>query len=157
MRIRQMSRVVALITSAALAGALAGCAGRVSMIPNPDPNLRKSSTQFAADAANRHPFKGDLPKGGEAVARAQVGYELNRLEITNLSNEDWHDCEVWVNGKYVVFLPKMEHGRLKILPFQMIYDDRGNYFPLDNTKTLVNQVAMVKDGKVYDVPVKLAD
>src|SRR3954471_16642269 len=127
MRVRKLT----IIAAAAL---LTGCAGRVSLIPNTDPNLRKSSTQFAADAAARHPFKADAPKAGEAVARAQVGYMLNRIDIENLSSEDWQDVDVWVNQQYVVHLPKMEHGKLKILPFQMIYDDKGNYFPLDNQK-----------------------
>ena len=150
MRVRRLSLIVA-------AALMTGCAGRVSMIPNPDPNLRKSSTQFAADAAARHPFKADAPKAGEAVARAQVGYMLNRIDIENLSSEDWQDVDVWVNQQYVVHLPKMEHKTLKILPFQMIYDDKGNYFPTNNSNTLVNQIALYKDGKLYDVPVKLGD
>jgi hypothetical protein len=159
MRFGRFTLTVAAATTTTVAAALfaGGCAGRVSMIPNPDPNLRKSSTQFAADAVSRHPFKADAPKAGEAVARAEVGYTLNRIDLVNLSNEDWNDVEVWVNQQYVVHLPKMEHGRLKILPFQMLYDDKGNYFPLDNRKVLVNQVSLYRDGKLYDVPVKLGD
>ena len=152
---RRLTLTAAATTAAALLAA--GCAGRVSMIPNPDPNLRKSSTQFAADAAARHPFKADAPKAGEAVARAEVGYTLNRIDLVNLSSDDWQDVDVWVNQQYVVHLPKMEHGKLKILPFQMIYDDKGNYFPLDNRKVLVSQVSLYKDGKMYDVPVHVAD
>jgi len=134
-----------------------GCAGRPALIPNPDKNLRKTSAEFAADAAKRHPYKKDAPRGGEAVARAQVGYTLNQIDLVNLSQEPWKDVEVWVNQNYVVFVPSMAPNKLKTLPFQMIFDDQGNYFPLDNKKTLVNKVEVYHDGKMYDVPVKLGD
>jgi len=136
---------------------VAGCSGRPSIIPNSDKSLDKTSSQFAADAAKRHPYKKDAPRGGEAVARAQVGYTLNQIDLVNLSQEPWKDVEVWVNQNYVVFVPSMAPNKLKTLPFQMIFDDQGNYFPLDNKKTLVNKVEVYHDGKMYDVPVKLGD
>ena len=138
-------------------GFIGGCAGRPSIMPNPDKSLRKTSAEFAADAAKRHPYKKDAPRGGEAVARAQVGYTLNQIDLVNLSQEPWKDVEVWVNQNYVVFVPSMAPNKLKTLPFQMIFDDQGNYFPLDNKKTLVNKVEVYHDGKMYDVPVKLGD
>src|SRR5215217_3536484 len=101
---------------------LAGCSGRPSLIPNADQSLRKPSSQFAADAAKRHPYKTDAPRGGEAVARAQVGYTLNQLDVVNLSQEPWTDVEIWVNQKYVVFVPRMEPNKLKTLNFQMLFD-----------------------------------
>src|SRR5437588_8960332 len=105
-----------------LAIALAvGCAGRPSLLPNGDPALRKTSAQFAADAAKRQPFKTDLPSGGKAEARAEVDYMLNQIEVANLSQQDWENVELWVNRKFVVFVPKMERQKLKSLPFQMIY------------------------------------
>ena len=110
-----------------------------------------------ADAAVRHPYKTDAPRGGEAVARSEVGYSLNRLDLINLSQEEWQDVEVWVNQKYVVFLPKVEPSRLKIINFQMLYDGKGNYFPLDNKKVMVSKVEVLKDGKMYDVPVRLGE
>jgi hypothetical protein len=136
---------------------LAGCSGRPSIFPNSDKSLRKTSAQFAADAAKRHPYKKDAPRGGEAVARAQVGYTLNQLDVVNLSQEPWNDVEVWVNQKYVVFLPSMPPNQLKSIPFQMLFDDQGSYFPLDNKKVLVTKVEAYRDGKMYDVPVKLGD
>src|SRR5687768_14560041 len=62
-------RPICRVTVPALIGLalLAGCAGRVSMLPNADKNLRKTPAQFAADAATRHPFKAELPSGGEAI------------------------------------------------------------------------------------------
>ena len=136
----------------------AGCAGgRPALIPNPDKNLRKASAQFAADAAVRHPYKSQAPRGGEAVARAQVGYTLDRLDLVNLSADEWQDVEIWVNQKYVVHLPRIEPNTLKIIHFQMLYDDKGNYFPTNNKKVLVDKVEVFKDGKMYDVPVRLAD
>lgn len=142
----------------AIALIAAGCAGgRPALIPNPDKNLRKASAQFAADAAVRHPYKSEAPRGGEAVARSQVGYSLDRLDLVNLSADEWQDAEIWVNQKYVVHLPRIEPNTLKIINFQMLYDDKGNYFPTNNKKVLVNKVEVFKDGKMYDIPVRLAD
>jgi hypothetical protein len=134
-----------------------GCSGRPSLIGNADPALRKSSAQFAADAATRFPYPADAPKGGEAVARAQVGYTLNVIEIINLSDEEWRDVEVRVNGTHVVFVPVMQPKKLKQLPFQMIFDHKGNYFPLSNKKVLVDKVEILRDGKLYTVTTKQAD
>ncbi|MCC6424288.1 MAG: hypothetical protein IT447_12490 [Phycisphaerales bacterium] len=134
-----------------------GCAGRPALLPNPDPTLDKPSTVFAADAVKRFPYKSDAPRGGEAVARAQVGYTLNRLDIVNLSDEDWSDVEVWVNQGYVVHVPLMKAHELKRLNFQMLYNDNGQYFPVDNSKVLVKSVELYRDGKMYTVPVQLAD
>src|SRR4029453_17768074 len=93
----QPHRAAAVLLVAATFALLAGCAGRPSLIPNSDKSLRKSSAQLAADAAKRHPYKSDAPRGGEAVARATVGYMLDQVDVVNLSNDDWTDVEVWVN------------------------------------------------------------
>ena len=61
---RLASEILACVAVAILA---ASCAGRASMIPNDDPALQKTAVEFAADAAKRHPFKADAPRGGEAV------------------------------------------------------------------------------------------
>jgi len=137
--------------------AAGGCSGRPSLIPNSDKDLRRSSAQFAADAAKRLPYKADAPRGGEAIGRATVGYTLDQLDVVNLSQEEWNDLEIWVNQKYVVHLPKMLPNKLVTLNFQMIFDDKGDYFPTDNKKTLVNKVEMYKDGKMYEIPVRLGD
>ncbi|MEA2711768.1 MAG: hypothetical protein QOF78_4369 [Phycisphaerales bacterium] len=134
-----------------------GCSGRPALIPNPDKNLRKASAQFAADAASRHPYKAEAPRGGEAIARSQVGYTLDRLDVINLSKQEWKDVEIWVNQKYVVFLPKVEPNTLKIINFQMLFDGKGNYFPTDNNKVMISKVEVLKDGKMYDLPVRLGD
>ena len=140
-------------------GTLAGCEGRPSLIPNSDPNLRKTSTQFAADAAKRFPYKADAPRGGEANGRAQVGYSVNKLEIENLGDDDWDDVEIWVNRSYVVWLPKLKArpGKITAIPFQAIYNQDGHSFPTDNRKTLINSVEVYHDGKMYDVKKQLAD
>ena len=82
---------------------------------------------------------------------------LDRLEVVNLSDEDWSDVEVWVNQRYVVHVPKMERGRLKQFNFQMLFDEKGNYFPTDNNKMRVKQVEVLHDGRVCSVPLQLAD
>ena len=137
--------------------ALIGCSGRPSIIPNKDKSLRKSSAEFAADAAKRHPYPADAPRGGEAVGRATVGYTLNQLDVVNLSKEAWNDVEIWVNKRYVVGVPKIEAGKLRTINFQMLYDDKGRYFPLNNNKVLVDKVELHRDGKIYDIPAKLGD
>jgi len=39
----------------------------------------------------------------------------------------------------------------------MLFDNKGNYFPTDNSKVLVNDVTMLRDGKMYTIPLQLAD
>jgi hypothetical protein len=142
----------------ALLGLTVGCAGRSSILPNPDPNLRKSSAQLAADAAKRSPYKADAPRGGEAPARAQVGYWADRVEVANLSSSDWQNVEVWVNKKYVCYVPAMpSKGQVAVLFFQMMFDDAGNSFPTDNNKTRVESVELYMDGKMFEVKTALAD
>src|SRR2546422_8577589 len=117
-----MNRIRLSLGCVVVVALLAGCAGRSQLIPNSEPALRKTSAQFAADAAKRFPYKSDSPKGGDAKGRCQVGYTLNVLEITNLSDEDWNDVELWVNRAYVVHLPvlKAHAGRVTAIPFQAI-------------------------------------
>lgn len=144
-----------------LIASLSGCAGRPSLIPNSDPALRKTSAQFASDAAKRHPFNASLPSGGVAKGRAQVGYGRDTVEVVNLGTEDWQNVEIWANRKYVVFVPKIAAGasRVKTLNFQMMFDEKGRYFPLDNAKpqNMLRQLEMVRDGQLYSIPVKQAD
>jgi hypothetical protein len=143
------------LLGAGAAAAVISCSGRPSIVPNSDKSLRRSSAQFAADSAKRHPYKAEVPRGGEAAARAQVGYMLDQIEVVNLSDEDWSDVELWVNQAYVVHIPQMQRGRLKRLNFQMIFDDQGHYLPTD--KIRVTKVEVLREGKMYDIPVQLAD
>jgi hypothetical protein len=137
------------------AALLAGCAGRASLLPNSDPALRKTSTEFAVDASHRFPYKADAPQAGDAIGRAQVGYMVLRVEIVNNSADDWKNVEVWLNQKYVVYVPEMPPHILKQLPFQMFYDADGHYFP--TSQTIVKKVEIYMDGKMYNVPLQLAD
>jgi hypothetical protein len=146
-----------ILTSSLFIAGIAGCAGRTSFVPNIDPRLRKSSTEFAAEAVKHFPYPANAPRGGDAQARAVIGYMLDRIDIENLSDEDWSDVDVWVNQQYVVHVPVMEKNLLKRLDFQMIYNDAGQYFPTDNSKTLVNKVEILRGGKMYDVKPQLGD
>jgi hypothetical protein len=132
-----------------------GCSGRPSLVPNSDPGLRKTASQFSADAAKRK-YPADAPRGGESIGRAQVGYTMNTIEIVNLSDEDWNNVEIWANEQYVVFVPKIEPHKSRTINFQMLYNDKGEYFPLDNSKVIVKKLEVLKDGKVYDIPVHVA-
>jgi hypothetical protein len=150
-----------LMFAAAALVPLAGCAGRPSLIPNSDPSLNKTSAQFASDAAKRHPFNAALPNGGTAKGRAQVGYGRDTIEIVNLGTEDWQNVELWANRKYVVFVPRIRAGadRVTTVNFQMMFDDKGKYFPLDNAtpERMVRQLEIVRDGSIYTVPFAQAD
>ena len=156
------SRIKLVLLLGAVWGAfLLGCEGRTSVFPNSDKNLRKTPAQWAADAAKRHPFNPDLPSGGQAVGRAQVGYMLNKVEVWNGSDADWTDVEIWANRTHVCHVPRIEAKgkRVKTLNFQMLYDADGNYFPTDNSKpkNQIRELEMVKDGKVYALALRLAD
>jgi hypothetical protein len=141
-------------------GTFAGCAGRASLLPNSDPALRKTSTAFAVDAASRFPYKADAPSGGAAIARAEIGYMLKRIDLVNNSADTWTNVEVWLNEKYVVFIPTMKPHDLKELPFQMFFDNQGNYFPRENStpsEALVKEIELYMGGKLYTVPLQLPD
>ena len=156
-----MTRTLPALAAAALLTVAAGCAGRPSLIPNSDPALRKTSAQFASDAAKRHPFNASLPAGGTAQGRAQVGYGRDTIEIVNLGSEDWQNVELWANRRYVVFIPRIRAGanRVTTINFQMMFDEKGRYFPLNNATPdrMVRQLEIVRDGQVYTVPFRQAD
>ena len=158
-----MRRLPAILTLLTLVAPLAGCAGRAELYPNDDPLLRKTSTQFAADAAKRFPYKADAPRGGQALAQAETGYFLDRLYVTNLSDQEWTDVDVWINGMYVVHLPRLESKIVKNLPFQSLYNEEGNSFPTHNGSwyqfqpVMIDKVELYRDGKLYDVPVRTAE
>lgn len=136
----------------ALAALLAaGCADRPTLVPNPDPNLRKTRSELSADAAQRFPYKANAPRSFEPRARAQVGYVVNRLEIVNFSGQDWQDVEVWVNGRYVCHVPRMEDRQLKEVHFPMLYDEDGRTFPTDNRRQRVEKVELYRDGTLYSI------
>ena len=140
-----------------------GCAGRAELWPNADNRLRKTATEFAADAAKRHPYKVDAERGGQALARAEVGYIIDRVDIINLSDTEWTNVEVWINGTHVIFLPAMEAKTIKKLPFQAIYNDQGQSFPTSNgaflkrEPVMITKVELYRDGKLFDVPVTAAE
>ncbi|MDB5321978.1 MAG: hypothetical protein JWN40_3609 [Phycisphaerales bacterium] len=136
---------------------LAGCAGRPSLLPNRDKDLRKTSVAFAADAAKRS-YPESAPRGAEAQAQASVDHGLaNRIEVINLSDENWTNVELWVNGKYVVFIPNWPSRRMEQVNFQMLYDREGGSFPVDNKNVRVATIEIFVDGKLHAVPARLVD
>jgi hypothetical protein len=146
--------LLAVVTVGLLCG---GCAGRTSMIPNSDKELRKPSVAFAADAAKRS-YPAAAPRGGDAQAQASVDHGLfNRIEVSNLSDGPWTNVEFWVNDKYVVFVPNWQPKEMKHIDFPMLYDRDGGSFPVDNKSIRVEKIEILRDGKLYGVPAKLAD
>jgi hypothetical protein len=151
----------ALFLIAILLALLGGCEGRVSLFPNADPELRKAPPEFAADAAKRFPYKANAAVAVEAAGRASVDYGLDVLQLTNISDEDWNNVELWINKQYVLFLPKVEKGAqsIKTLNFQMFFNDRGQSFPTNNipADNQVHSVEVLRDGKLYAIRTQLAD
>ena len=140
-------------------GILAGCEGRPTLFPNSDPGLRRTSTEFAADAAKRFPYPGETAKAGEAAGRAEVDLMLAQIQILNSSDDDWKDVDVWVNKSHVCHVPLIAKGKqtVKTIAFAMMYDEKGNYFTTQNGKNPLNRVEIFREGKLYTVPVRLAD
>jgi len=132
--------------------ATGGCAGRPSIFANSDADLQKTASQFAADAARRHPFKADAPRGPDATARAEIDYTFRKVKLENLSDDDWKDVEVWINQKYVVFVPNMPRKSLKVLDFPSFYDGEGNYFPIYKGTLLIDKLEILRDGTLYNIP-----
>ncbi|HEX4125205.1 MAG TPA: hypothetical protein VHY37_10805 [Tepidisphaeraceae bacterium] len=139
--------------------AMIGCSGRPALFPNSDPNLRKTSTEFAADAAKRHPYPSDLPRAGDALGRASIDYGTHVIELLNYSDQDWHDVDIWVNQNYVCHVPVIQKGDSseKVLNFTMLYDANGEYFWTAGGTIPVKKLEMVRDGKIYNIPFALAD
>ena len=125
MRVMRKRMKLVLLLGAVWGAFLLGCEGQTSVLPNSDKNLRKTPAQWAADAAKRHPFNADLPSGGQAVGRAQVGYMLNKVEVWNGSDADWDNVEIWANEQYVVSVSKIEPHKSRTINFQMLYNDKG--------------------------------
>src|SRR6516225_5879004 len=145
-----------LLSAAAIIG---GCTQPPAFLPNSDPAMRKTSAQFAADAAHRH-YESDAPKGGEANGSIDVDYGMHRLHVVNSSNEDWNNIELWFNQTYVIFIPNIpgNHAKVETIDFQSIFDEHGTHLPSDAGESPINTVEMYKDGKMYSLGVpKLAD
>lgn len=138
---------------------LAGCEGRPGLLPNSDPALNKTSTQFAADAARRFPYPSALPHPGTADGRAEVDVMLTRLQILNSSDEDWKDIEIWVNQSYVCHVPNIPKGkqRVETVGFEMLFNVNGDFFTTSGGKNPVTLIEMRRNGKVYQLPIVLAD
>jgi len=151
----QKTRVLAAMGLMMLIGA--GCADSPTLIPSSDHDLRRSNAQFAADAAKRT-YPTTATAGGQAAAQADVDYGwTNRIQMINLTDEDWIDADLWVNQTYVVHLSKWYKKQMKTITFSMLFDRDGNTFPTNNTKVRIDKLEVVRDGKIYNVPLKLAD
>jgi hypothetical protein len=156
-------RINRIITAASMGFALLttiGCSGQVSMVPNSDKSLRKTPAQFAADAVARHPFPSDLVEAGDANGQARVDYQFDTVQVVNLSDEDWTNVDVWADRTHVVNVPTLAGGgkRATTLHFQMMFDAQGNHYPINNyaAERQIRRLEVVRDGKVYQIPLNLA-
>jgi hypothetical protein len=138
-------------------GLLGGCDSRPTLFPNSDTDLQKTSMQFAADSAKRT-YEASAPRGADSQCRAEVEYELGSgsVALTNVSAADLTNVELWINQKYVVFIPRIEKGTAKTIAFKMAFDSDGDYYVPDVSKTPTN-LEIYHDGKMYTVPTVLPD
>jgi hypothetical protein len=152
-----MNTLVKLVSVGAMLLCLGGC-GLSYVVRNTDPALRRESEEFAADAAHRFPFRDDAPAANETVAQAEVNYGLfDQINLTNTSDADLQNVEVWINKNYVVYLPVIEKKTNKRISFDMLYDNSGHHFKVNEEQPMVKSIQLLADGKVYEVPVHLAD
>jgi hypothetical protein len=135
---------------------LLGCEGSVSLIPNADPALRKPPVRFAADAAKRQ-YEAGAPKVPSSDFRADYALVLQEVDLANVSNRDWSNVEVWINGKFVVFCENFQPKTDKALNFTMFYDGQGNHFTTANGKNPVQSIEIYRDGTMYSVYHRVAD
>ena len=139
----------------AMAMALAGCHDTPGFYPNQDVALRKPIGNYRMDAARRT-YPADAPRVRGLAARSQIGYVVKAVDVANLSDEDWNEVEVWVNKQYVCYLPRMEKGVLKSIPFDALYDGDGHHVPTGSRTFIVETVEVFFGGKLYDMPVRVA-
>lgn len=133
----------------------AGCTEKPGYYPNQDPALRKPVVAYRADAAQRiYPTNATRVRG--LAARSQIGYMAKTVDVANLSAEDFENVEVWVNGKYVCFLPRIEKGVLKSIPFDALYNREGQHIPKDSRTFVVETVELYMGEKLYDLVVQIA-
>jgi hypothetical protein len=130
----------------------AGCTGdgRPTILPNSDPALRKTSSELAAESAKRS-YEYDAPKATQPIARAQYNLVDRWFDVANLSNSDWQNVEVWVNQKYVVYLPVFTKASGERLNFELFYDQDGHHFETDHGANPVRALQIYRNGKMYDV------
>lgn len=135
--------------------AVGGCAsGSNSILPNPDKDLQKHRKEYAADAAKRS-YPADAPKGGRALMRSEVDYQLKVLNVVNLANADWDNVEIWVNGQYVCALSKLPAKRQVGINFNAFYTAQGQAAPPKGV--WINKVEVLYNGSLYDVTLHPAD
>ncbi len=82
------------------------------LVPLRDDALKRPPTVLAAEAA-KATYPADAPVEPATLARAQVGYALDVVEVANLSGEAWGEFSVWVNKEYTITLPGLAAGGLR--------------------------------------------
>jgi hypothetical protein len=136
--------------------AIVGCEGTVSLIPDADPQLRKPPAVFAADAAKRH-YEAAAHKIPDTDFRAQYALIVHQVDLANISNQDWQNVEIWINGTYVVHIPFFEKKSDKTLYFSMFYDQSGHHFDTNYGQNPIKKLEVFRDGAMYAVVDHVAD
>jgi hypothetical protein len=129
-----------------------GCMGdgTPTLLPNNDAALRKTSTEFAADAAKRS-YEADAPKAADPIARAEYNLSERQFDVANLTNSDLKNVEFWVNQRYVVNVKEFPANSGKTLNFELFYDADGHHFATDHGANPIRSLQIYDGSKMYDV------
>jgi hypothetical protein len=152
---RALPCLFAVIVAGSLSLGTGGCAsGPDNVFHNPTKDLQKTTKQLAADAAKLK-YPAEAPHAGRAPVRGEVDYQLDVINLVNLSKADLKDVQVWVNSRYVVALSALPSERQVGINFNALYDSEGNRAP--SKGVWVGKVEILSNGNLYDVTLHPAD
>lgn len=150
-----MKRYISIAAACGVALFLYGCAsGTTGINPNPEKSLQKTQGEFGR-YAKEHSYPADATKAGKAPMRAEVEYGLDVINIVNLSDTDWNNVEVWVNGRYVCPIAVLPVKQQKGINFRFFFDKDGIVAPQKGN--WINKLELFKDGSLYELAVHAAD
>lgn len=146
---------VGMVALLGLAMMVGGCAsGSNSLLQNPNKDLRKHRKEFVADAATR-----SYPTTAQSVAtspiRGEVDYQIDVINLVNLSDTEWKDVEVWVNGRYVCSLTTLPAKKQVGINFGSLFDNQGLAAPQQGV--WVEKVEVLYNGSLRKATMHPAD
>jgi hypothetical protein len=77
---------------------------------------------YSPESATR-PYPAQLPQG--EVARIQVFSDGVVLEVVNASGTSYRDFDLWINRRWMRFVPRLDAGETIVLPLGEFWDVLG--------------------------------
>ncbi len=96
-------------------------------------------------------YPADLSIAGTAAARATIKHGKDEVILFNLSQIQWDQGRIWLNGRYSAVLSPTEPGEMRQLRFSYFKDAEGNEFPSDNTYFRVERVELQLGDELSNV------